>query len=258
MALIREPAVAGSFYPSHPEVLSGTVRSLLGNIPESAGTPKAVIVPHAGYAYSGGVAGAAYSILEKNPNPGTILLVGPAHRHPVRGVATSSAEYFRTPMGEIPINRDVVEKILSGRGAVVSDEAHREEHSLEVQLPFLQSIYKKMSIVPVVTGLSDRAVLGMFERVASNVGLIVISSDLSHFLRYEEAVEIDEKTSESIETLSPETIHNSQACGYAAICGYLRFAREMGMKATRLKSANSGDISGNRLRVVGYGSFLFI
>ena len=259
MTQIREPAVAGTFYPEHPGALSSAVRSLLRKREVEAETaPRALIVPHAGYVYSGPVAAAAYaSILPHRRSYRRVVLIGPAHRVAFDGLAVSAAEAFRTPLGDVPLDREAIRGI--GHPAVRRlDEPHRPEHSLEVQLPFLQQVLGSFSLIPLVVG-SARP-----ETVADVIGplwdepesLLVVSSDLSHYLPYEEARRRDERTGQAIEAMDIDRIRPDDACGSTAICGLLIAARQRGLRTVLIDLRNSGDTSGGRDGVVGYGAWM--
>lgn len=266
MSAIRKAAVAGQFYPADADELSQTVSALLdGADHAAAGTapptdpPKALIVPHAGYVYSGPVAAAAYSRLRPyRDRLHRIVLLGPCHRVPVRGLALSGAAFFRTPLGDIPIDRDACDRIRS-RDVAVFDETHAFEHSLEVHLPFLQVVLESFALVPVVVG--DAAP----KRVAEVLGLlwdgpetlIVVSSDLSHYLDYDSARRHDRRTCAAIEALDARAVDHDAACGATPVGGLLIAAKQRGMTVTTIDLRNSGDTAGDRRRVVGYGSWEF-
>jgi AmmeMemoRadiSam system protein B len=261
MHQVRPPAVAGSFYPGDPDRLAEDVRGYLAAVPATnAPAPKAVIVPHAGYVYSGPVAATAYARLAALRDVvRRVVLIGPAHYLPIRGLAASSAGAFATPFSVVPVDRAAIDGLRDLRQVVVSDDAHEPEHSLEVQLPFLQTVLGDFAIVPLVAGAASydevRAVLERLWGGAET--LIVISSDLSHYHDYARAQRLDADTAAAILALDADAIGEERACGRIPIGGLLRVAREKGLTATSIDLRNSGDTAGPRSHVVGYGSFLF-
>ena len=261
MTVIREPAVAGQFYPADRVELERTVADLLDGAKTGENdAPKALIAPHAGYIYSGPIAARAYVRLR--PHRDTyerVVLLGPCHHVPVRGMALSSAEAFRTPMGDVFIDTDALEAIDTSR-IKVFDETHEFEHSLEVHLPFLQAVLGDFKLIPVIVGNTKP------ERVAELLDalwggpetLIVISSDLSHYHSYDEARHLDGGTRQAIEDLEIRGIDHDTACGATPIGGLLIHAKRRGMAVTTLDLRNSGDTAGDRRHVVGYGSWMFL
>jgi len=258
---VRPPAVAGSFYPEDPSQLAEDVRGYLAAVPATNGpAPKAVIVPHAGYIYSGPVAATAYARLAALRDVvRRVVLIGPAHYLPIRGLAASAAAAFATPLGEVPVDRAAIDGLRDLPQVVVRDDAHEPEHSLEVQLPFLQTVLGDFAIVPLVAGAASydevRAVLERLWGGAET--LIVISSDLSHYHDYARAGRLDAETAAAILALDADAIGEERACGRIPIGGLLRVARAKGLTATSIDLRNSGDTAGPRSHVVGYGSFLF-
>jgi MEMO1 family protein len=258
----RPPAVAGLFYPGTADELSATVGRALESTraaPDGRDLPKALIVPHAGYVYSAPIAAEAFARLR--PAKGTIrrvVIAGPAHRVPVRGIAVPSVDAFDTPLGALAVDRDAIAAIAGMPGVVVSDAAHAEEHALEVQLPFLQVALGDVAIVPLCIGAAGASqVADVLERLwGGRETLVVVSSDLSHYLRYEDARAADAATARSILALAPEIGHE-QACGATPIAGLLEVARRRGLSPELLDLRNSGDTAGDRRRVVGYASFAF-
>ena len=259
MSAIRRPAVAGQFYPGESGRLRRQVRNYLDTAGEVAGQPpKAVIAPHAGYIYSGPIAGTAFAHLARaNGHVRRVILLGPAHWASVRGLAASSAEAFTTPLGAVPIERSAQSRILELEQVQVSDQAHEREHCLEVQLPFLQVIFDDFSVVPLAVGAATAAeVAEVIELLwGGRETVIVISSDLSHYNDYKTAVELDKATANAIEEL--HAVSEGQACGRRAINGLLHLARRRGLSASTVDLRNSGDTAGPRDRVVGYGAFVF-
>ena len=226
----------------------------------AGGVPKAVIVPHAGYVYSGPVAAAAYALLA--PARGVItrvVLLGPAHRVGFSGLALSSADHFATPLGRVPVDRAAVEQLSGLPQVQVLDAAHAHEHSLEVQLPFLQEVLCDFTVVPLVVGDAEPEEVGaVLDRLwGGPETLIVVSSDLSHYHDYETARRLDRATSQAVEALASEAIGHDQACGRNPIIGLLHVARKKGLTARTVDLRNSGDTAGARDRVVGYGAYVF-
>jgi len=257
---VRPPAVAGLFYPDDPAVLTHDVREYLAAA-ESRDLqplqPKALIVPHAGYVYSAAIAASAYALLKPlRDRVRRVVLLGPAHRVPVRGLALPGAQAFRTPNGTVPIDAAAVESVKKLPQVTTNDAAHSLEHSLEVQLPFLQEMLNRFQLVPLAVGdISPGAVAEVIEQLwGGPETLIVISSDLSHYHTYDQARRIDTTTCDTIRTLGADLGHD-QACGSIAINGLMRVARHRGLAVHQLDLRNSGDTSGDRRRVVGYAAF---
>jgi AmmeMemoRadiSam system protein B len=265
MIRIREAVVAGSFYPADLGELETTVRRLLDAVPVASRPArtnppaKAVIVPHAGISYSGPVAATAYArLLPQRSRYRRVVLLGPAHRVAFRGVAASSAKAFHTPLGEVPLDRAAIDEL---RHPVlhISDVAHEGEHSLEVELPFLQAVLPPFTLVPLVVG--DAAAEDVADVIDLLWGgpetLLVVSSDLSHYLCYDEARSLDRDTCRAIERLDERNIDHRQACGATPLRALLIAARRHGMRAVTLDLRNSGDTAGDRSSVVGYGAWIF-
>lgn len=256
----RPPAVAGMFYPSDPRQLSKEVSACLTDGRTGSGrNPKALIAPHAGYPYSGPIAGSAFSSWQGAASVERMILVGPCHRLAFTGLALSSAEVFETPLGKIRLEALSGETWQGLKGVQVLDEAHAEEHSLEVMLPFLQTIFKDFALVPILVGVATGGeVAEVLDRLWGGAETrIVISSDLSHYLPYEAAQRLDQRTAQAIEELRPEAIEEDQACGRIAIQGLLEMARRKHLRSETIDLRNSGDTAGSRARVVGYGAFSF-
>jgi AmmeMemoRadiSam system protein B/AmmeMemoRadiSam system protein A len=261
MTAIRPTAVAGQFYPGDPGVLADTVRAMLAGVAENGPVPKAMIAPHAGYVYSGPVAATAYARIRAARDVVTrIVLIGPAHRVPVRGLAVTTAEAFATPLGAVPVDREAVARVLALPQVTALDAAHAPEHSLEVHLPFLQEVLSRFSIVPLVAGDATAAEVAEVLEIlwGGPETLIVISSDLSHYYDYETAQRMDAATTQAIEALRPEDIGPEQACGRVPIAGLLTVARHRGLACATVDLRNSGDTAGPRDQVVGYGAYLFL
>jgi AmmeMemoRadiSam system protein B/AmmeMemoRadiSam system protein A len=262
MPTVRPAAVAGTFYPASSRELAREVDDMLGHSAGGGlapGFPKALIVPHAGYVYSGSVAAEAYDKLR--PARGIVrrvVLLGPCHRVPVRGLALPEAAAFATPLGQVPLDREAIESLAGLPQVVVSSAVHAEEHALEVQLPFLQRVLGEFSLVPLVVGAATpEQVAEVIERLWGGAEtLIVISSDLSHYHPYDEACAIDRGTAQGILDYSTEIDHE-QACGATPVTGMLLAAKRHKLNVELLDLRNSGDTAGGRGRVVGYGSFAF-
>jgi MEMO1 family protein len=261
MSSIRKAAVAGSFYPSDPILLRNQIRGLLSHAKTQAPRlPKAMVVPHAGYVYSGPIAASAYaSLMGRAAGIRRVVIFGPAHRVPFIGLTLSSADYFETPLGQIPTDPGSMEKLSELPFIHFDDRSHAPEHSLEVQLPFLQELIPEFTMVPILVGDADTdEVAAALEMVWGNdETLMVVSSDLSHYENYETAKMMDEKTSTSIVQLRPEKLRFRDACGRLPICGLLTVAKRLGMSAETVDLRNSGDTAGDKGRVVGYGAYLF-
>lgn len=257
---VRPAAVAGMFYPDATARLAAAVRGYLAAVaPDTGDPPKAVIVPHAGFVYSGPVAASAYARLAALRGRVTrVLLLGPTHRVAVRGLALPRAHAFATPLGEVPIDAAAVAQARALPQVVVSDAAHALEHSLEVQLPFLQSVLGAFSLVPFAVGdaAPDEVAAVLDLLWGGPETLIVVSSDLSHYRHHSEAARIDRATADDILALSA-TLDHEQACGATPVNGFLLCARRRGLTPALLDLRNSGDTAGDRSRVVGYAAFAF-
>lgn len=257
---LRPAAVAGMFYPESAAALAQEVGQMLAAAPAlPALHPKAIIVPHAGYIYSGPVAASIYAPLERlRGTVRRVVLLGPTHRVAVDGLALPASAAFSTPLGIIPIDGPAVEAIRGLPQVVISDAAHALEHSLEVQLPFLQTVLDEFSLLPLAVGRATAAeVAEVLECLwGGDETLIVISSDLSHYLPYDTARNTDAATARHIVALDPHIDHQ-QACGATPVNGLLLAARRHGLEARLIDLRNSGDTAGDRSRVVGYGAFSF-
>jgi MEMO1 family protein len=257
---IRPAAVAGSFYAGHPQRLRTAVADLLAAAPACAGaSPKALIAPHAGYVYSGGVAAAAFATLRGSAAITRVVLIGPAHYVAVRGIAVPTADAFETPLGRVPIDRDALSAIADLPFVVEADAAHAPEHALEVELPFLQTLLGSFALVPLLVGDADpRQVAQVLGRLWGGPDtLIVVSSDLSHYHDYDTARRLDAATAVAIERGEWRSLGPDRACGFLAVAGLLVEADRRGLTAQRLALCNSGDTAGPRDRVVGYGAWIW-
>jgi MEMO1 family protein len=260
--VVRTPAVAGMFYPGDTRELSRMLSAMMSATakpPVPANAPKALIAPHAGYVYSGPVAASVYALLAPvRARVTRVVLVGPAHRVALNGLALPSARVFATPLGSVEIDSESAARLRGFAEVTVSAEAHALEHSLEVHLPFLQAMLDRFRVVPLVAGIASAAAVA--EVLDALWGgpetLIVVSSDLSHYLPYDDARTVDRLTAEAILCLS-EDISHEQACGATPVAGLARLARQRGLGAKLVDLRNSGDTAGDRSRVVGYGAFAF-
>lgn len=262
MGVIRPPAVAGSFYPADAARLRAMVEECLA---EADGgqvdrAPKAVIAPHAGYVYSGPIAGRAFAVLGQGaPQIRRVVVIGPAHFVPVCGLAVPSADAFRTPLGDVPLDRAAIASVLDLPQVARADPPHQPEHALEVELPFLQAVLGDFALVPLVFGdATADQVAGVLDRLWDGPEtLIVISSDLSHYEGYAHAREHDALTAVAIERLDAAAVGPRDACGYLPIAGLLLEAGRRRLRVERLDLRNSGDTAGSKDQVVGYGAWAF-
>jgi len=253
MRKVRPAAVAGTFYPSDAGTLRAEVDAFLaGARPGEGPPPKALVAPHAGYMYSGAVAASAYAALAGPVR--RVVLLGPAHYLPLRGVALPDVDAMRTPLGEIGLDQQACAALP---GVRANAAAHAREHSLEVHLPFLQRRFGEFSLVPLVVGDAAPEEVANVLEAAWGAGdtLVVVSTDLSHYLPYRDARARDAETAARIEALEP--VEDGDACGAAPLNGLLAVARARKMQVRRLDLRNSGDTAGDRSRVVGYGAFAF-
>jgi MEMO1 family protein len=268
LTVIRQPAVAGTFYPAEPDVLEREVANLLSGATNAASPelppilpprwPKAIIGPHAGYVYSGPVAARAYaSLAAARGRIGRVVLIGPSHYVAFRGLAVDTADAWATPGGTVPLDTEAIRRLrrLSLVGEL--DAAYRREHALEVHVPFLRHVLGEFRLVPILAGdAPPEAVAAVFEALwGGPETLIVISTDLSHFLDYAACRRSDQRTAEAIERFEADALGPSDACGTVPTRGLLLAARRRGMAIERLDLRNSGDTAGPRDRVVGYGAW---
>lgn len=263
MTQVRPPAVAGMFYPADKLSLKRDINDYLQNVEntkvKNSQAIKALVVPHAGYIYSGPIAASAYQqIIPLKNKINRVVLLGPSHRVAFNGLAIPNSRFFNTPLGDIPIDQRAIQMLSELPQVIVSDQAHKDEHSLEVQLPFLQEILSDFSLVPLVVGEAER------HDVAEVINLLwgdehtlfVISTDLSHFHEYYEAQNIDQATSDAIVNLKPDLISYDGACGRNGLKGMLTVAEEKNLSIDLLDLRNSGDTAGDKSRVVGYGAYV--
>lgn len=259
--IVRPAAVAGSFYPANADALQTQVSGYLRESQTAITHPKAIIVPHAGYIYSGPVAASGYATLKNRDVPySRVVLIGPSHRVPFRGVATSGATHFSTPLGDIPLDTQAIRELETLDPVVSLNEAHALEHSLEVQLPFLQESLSQFSLIPLVIGeISPEQLAELLDTLWDGPEtLLVISSDLSHYHDYESAQKMDSATAEAISSLTPSTIGYDDACGRTGVNALLILAQRKGYEMKLLDLRNSGDTAGSYDQVVGYGSWAMV
>jgi len=255
---VRPAAVAGLFYPAEPDALNRELDALLAGASAPGPRPKALIVPHAGYIYSGPIAARAYASLGAEARSlQRIAILGPSHREWFPGLALPQAQSFATPLGTVPVDIEAVGR-LRELPVLISDVPHALEHSLEVQLPFLQRIAPDAKIVPVLAGEAGAAEVAAV--IAALWGgpetLIIASSDLSHYHDYRTAQGLDTATAQAI-LEGRETLTARQACGHVVLNGLARATRTRGLRTRVLDLRNSGDTAGDHRRVVGYGAFGF-
>lgn len=255
---IRPAAVAGMFYPGDPKTLAHDVHALLSHTETPSLHPKAMIAPHAGYIYSGPVAASAYALLTPYADQiRRVVLLGPTHRVAVRGLALPGADAFDTPLGRVEIDLQAVRMIAGLPQVTVSPEAHQLEHSLEVHLPFLQTVLHNFKLLPLAVGMAgDRDVAEVLETLwGGPETLIVVSSDLSHYHDYDTARQIDSVTAQTI--LRGTAVTHDQACGGTPVNGLILAAKRHGLTPHLLDLRNSGDTAGDPSRVVGYAAFAY-
>jgi MEMO1 family protein len=254
----RPPAVAGLFYPDDERELRHVVSEYLRQHSAAAtAAPKALIVPHAGYIYSGSIAAAAYAtVASLRHSVRRIVLIGPSHRVYLRGMAVPAASVFATPLGEVAIDQDLKASLLQLGNVIEADAPHAQEHCLEVQLPFLQMLFDDFTLLPLVIGSAtpEQVAATLMHAWGDASTLVLVSSDLSHYHTYEQARRIDAATTASILRREP-TLAGEQACGAVGINGLLYLASERGLPVSEIGRCNSGDTAGDRSRVVGYGAF---
>jgi MEMO1 family protein len=258
---VRPPAVAGRFYPADPTELRNLIATLLAQVPPATGpAPKALIAPNAGYLYSGPIAASAYAqFMPARDVIQRVILLGPSHYVALDGLATSSAEAFATPLGLVPLDREAIRQLRSLPQVMELDEAHAQEHSLEVHLPFLQTVLGGFTLVPLAVGdAAPEDVAKVLETLWDGPETrFVVSSDLSHYHDLQTAQRLDRATADAIEALKPNGIGEERACGRIPIRGLLQVARQHHLRARTVDLRTSGDTAGPRDQVVGYGAFAF-
>lgn len=257
---VRTPVVAGMFYPADAQELHTLIQNFLQQIEVTEAAPKAMIVPHAGYVYSGAIAASAYArLIPVRHQINKVVLLGPSHRVPLFGLAATEMDYFATPLGDVPVDRQAIDTALALPQVTVIEQAHAYEHSLEVHLPFLQAVLAQFSIIPLVVGEATPEQVGeVLEKLwGGTETVIIISSDLSHYHDYNTARRLDQLTSQAIEALRFEDIRHECVCGHTPVSGLLYVARQRGMQAKTVDLRNSGDTAGSKHQVVGYGTYVF-
>jgi len=259
--VVRPSAVAGQFYPRDADRLRKQVSDLLANIAMPIkNIPKALIVPHAGYVYSGATAAAAFATLRDGAQTiRRVVLIGPAHHVHVRGIAAPTVDAFETPLGRVPVDKSALNAIAGLPFVIQDDLAHAPEHALEVELPFLQTLLVSFQVVPLLVGdaTPEEIAQMMLQLWESSGTLIVVSTDLSHYHNYETARRLDAATAAAIEHGDWASLGPHQACGSRAVAGLLLETWRRDLKIRRLSLCNSGDTAGARDRVVGYGAWMF-
>jgi len=261
MKIMQKAVVAGTFYPADAEELAAMLQKFFIEAQgQDQPLPQAIVAPHAGYVYSGPIAASAYACLNRVRNQiKRVIVVAPSHRYPFTGIATSSADVFATPLGEILIDRAAIRKIAALPQITQLDAAFASEHSLEVQLPFLQMQLQDFQLIPLLVGMATpKEVAEVLAMLWAEEGtLLVVSSDLSHYHNYQTAQKIDSLTAQKILALDYNTLDGEQACGYMGLQGLLWLAKQKGWCAKCLDLRNSGDTMGEKDHVVGYGAFHF-
>ncbi|MBZ5529501.1 MAG: AmmeMemoRadiSam system protein B [Acidobacteriia bacterium] len=259
MQSIRPPAVAGTFYPGEAETLSRSILAMLADVDKGEFLPKALIVPHAGYIYSGAVAASAYAALANvAARVRRVVLLGPTHRVAVRGLALPDANAFSTPLGDVPLDTEAMQRLARLPQVSVNAKAHALEHSLEVQIPFLQTVLGDFKLLPLAVGMATvEEVAEVLELMwGGEETLIVISSDLSHYLPYNTARGVDSATVQSILHMESGISHD-HACGATPINGLILAANRHRLTPHLLDLRHSGDTAGSKSGVVGYAAFAF-
>lgn len=255
---IKKPDVASLFYPDDAVVLKKLLEDYLLKAKSASVLTRAIIAPHAGYNYSGPIAGSAYKALYSSKDQiKTVLILSPAHHYSLEGVALHSADAFSTPLGTIAVNQELKNKLKEFPFVKEIDEAFEQEHAIEVHLPFIQYILPHAKILPLVVGYSKpEEIEKIFDLCWTDIhNAFVVSSDLSHFLPYIQAQKIDNLTARQIEKSLYQEIGHDQCCGFFPIRGLLKFANKMQLKISTLDLRNSADTAGDKSRVVGYGAF---
>lgn len=263
MLKVKEATVAGLFYPSNSLQLSRMLDDFLNqkkdeDIPQLKSIPSALIAPHAGYPYSGIVAMKAFAqLIPFAHDIKRVAILAPAHTIPLQGMALSQAEYFSTPLGQVVVNHDMDDLLKIEMGAQINDSAFEKEHAIEVQLPFLQKILPHFSILPIVVGQTDASVVErVINHLVNNKFVVVISTDLTHYLPYNEAKIEDEKTKELIEKKNWSKIQPDHACGHYPLRGMIKWCQSQKKNIQTLELINSGDTAGDKKKVVGYGAWV--
>jgi AmmeMemoRadiSam system protein B len=260
---VREPAVAGSFYPDSAKVLASSVDGLIADVrrasdqwPTGRHPLRGIVVPHAGYPYSGPIAATAYALLAaQEPRPRRIVIVGPSHFQPLQGWAVPTHRAWRTPLGEVPLD-DSTRRIALDEGAIADDDPHRSEHSLEVQLPFIQRVCPGVPVLPIAVGRhSPRQAADLLAAIMTEDTVLVVSTDLSHYHDADTARRLDSRSAAAIVALDHTSLDVENACGCAALRAGIVWTHSAGLKARLLDLRSSADTAGDPREVVGYGAF---
>ncbi|MBF0137003.1 MAG: AmmeMemoRadiSam system protein B [Magnetococcales bacterium] len=259
---IRTPAVAGTFYPGQTRELRATIQQLLQVAKSVADPPCAMVAPHAGYTYSGYTMACAYRSLPRVPNETTpgrrVVLVGPSHRVHLEGISVGPYHAFQTPLGMVEVDMETVERLATVTDVSRSMAPHSLEHSLEVHLPFLQMVVGNFRLVPIVYGeITPERLAHLIQFCLEPDDLLVVSSDLSHFHSYEEAILLDEESHRAVLHLDSKAMGECEACGNIGMRAILDVAQQRSWRVALADYRNSGDTSGDKSRVVGYASYLF-
>jgi AmmeMemoRadiSam system protein B/AmmeMemoRadiSam system protein A len=257
---VRQPAVAGSFYPNDPQALRSMVRQFLDRAPQGHRPPCALVAPHAGYIYSGYTAACAYRSLARAApaKPLRVFLLSPSHRVALHGISVGNYGAYRTPLGDVPVDQAVVERLAVLPDVSRDPAAHQHEHALEVHLPFLQETVQHLQLVPIIFGrISGGHLADMLAQVWQPEDLLLASTDLSHYYPYEEARRLDSQAVAALAALDPQAMSKTEACGNSGVCAVLELARRRQWRSVLADYRTSGDTAGAKDRVVGYVSYLF-
>lgn len=254
---VRSPAVAGIFYPGGASSLAANVDELLSHVESKpARRPRALICPHAGYRYSGPMAAEAFAQL-RGESYDQVLLMGPSHRVAFHGVALADVDAFDTPLGQLPITTNL-DRLARSKPFLRANAPHEGEHAIEVELPFLQRTLRKFTLSPLIFGEVDEESVALeLSNWVSPSTLFIVSSDLSHYYNYDEAVALDQSTIDSILRLDVQAVRQAEACGHSPLTALLHLAFWHKWEARLLGYQNSGDTAGDRTRVVGYAAIGF-
>ncbi len=257
---IREPAVEGTFYPGDKEELRSLIRRYIENseffeLPDL----KAIVAPHAGYIYSGVIAGASYRQLNNLDSTKfyRVFIIAPSHYEYFRGASVGVFDAYKTPLGLVKVSK-IASRLLEEDGFHFLLDAHIEEHAVEVQLPFLQYALQDFEIIPILTGDIDPSYLAnVLEKYSDEPSLFIVSSDLSHYYEYGKAIQLDKHCNNAITNLDFKELAKCQACGKTGIKALMHLAKKLGWQSKIITYANSGDTAGPKTKVVGYGSYAF-
>ena len=258
--LVRHPAVAGMFYPNDPTQLRNMVRQFLNQAAPARPAPCAMVVPHAGYIYSGHTAACAYRTLSRAEEsaPIRVFVLSPSHRVHLEGLSVGPYQAYATPLGEVAVEGEVVQRLAMLPDVSQDPAPHHHEHALEVHLPFLQETIGHFKLVPIIFGeISGGHLADIVAKFWRPGDLIVASTDLSHFHPYDEARRRDAQCHDAVLTIDPKAMSKTQACGNTGVCALLELARRFKWHAVMADYRTSGDTAGDKSKVVGYASYLF-